>query len=239
MTIHDVTSFGLSYGPGIALDPHMPDTRQTYTSMPHILAGQQAPAIPMGGIRPTLEPLARFEAGIAGLLPSLHPPEEGFERQVHALERVLRSLCGQWRVLRVPERGQITTLFSIPQADPLARPRRLPLLQGRVIQQAMGFPLGLQGRVLGRRGIQAVCGATIDRVHTIYSNGVMDTKQRLVASLHATDKYCGPIPCRLSRVYQPAIRSRNPFAGPHSPPWACLWAHPGRLALPPSTGVLD
>src|SRR4029453_17379748 len=59
-----------------------------------------------------------------------------------------------------------------------------------------------------------------------------------VAYLLAADKYCQPLPWRLSRLNELVIRSRNPCSRPPLAPLACLCTHLSRSTSCSSPGTV-
>jgi len=184
VAIRDVARFRLSHGAGIPSDTDMPNTRQPQTAMVHALTRQQTPAIAMRGITPALKPLARLEARIAWRLACSQAPKERLKRSCHAFERVLSCLRGQWRLFLLPEHSQVTTLLSKGERGALPLPGGTTLLQGGIVQTAVGFPLGLQGRFLCGRRVQTIGGPAIDSFHNLKYNLVMENKQQLKTLYH-------------------------------------------------------
>jgi putative transposase len=178
MAIQNVTCLWLAHRAGITTDADMANTRQPQPSMLHALTGQQAPPIAVCGIRPALEPLARFEAWISWSLAPAQTPKERLKRPCNTFERVLSGLSGQWRLFLLPERSQITTLIRKAQCGALAFPGSTALLKRGIVQAAVGFPLRLQRGLLRWRGIQAIGCATIDSFHELKYDLVMGTKQQ-------------------------------------------------------------
>src|SRR5712692_9657173 len=117
----------------------------------------------MRGIPPASEPLARLEAWIACCLALPDTAKERLKCSCHPFERLLRGLGGQGCLFLLPEHRQVTTLLRKAQRDALAPPGGTALLQGSVIQTAVGFALGLQRGCLCWRRIQAIGDAAIDR----------------------------------------------------------------------------
>jgi hypothetical protein len=142
--------------------------------MLHARFGGQTPPIAMGFIAPTFEPFLRLEARIARFVSRFDTTKERFEGQINPFQRDLGRLRmpGSTRLVGVPQRRQIPALLGIGHRMSLAFPGSPALLQGRVVQQAMGFTLLLQGVFLGWSRIQAIGGFAVYSIHSRKSTTV-------------------------------------------------------------------
>jgi putative transposase len=180
VSVHNVAGLWLTGCPGIAAYTHVSDPRQAQPPMLHPLARQQAPAIRMRGVIPPLEALARLAARIPrSISAAFETTEERLQGPFHTLQRVLSCLSWEGGGCFAAQRGHIMALLGMAHGSPLPLPGSTPLLQRRVVQQAMRLTLRLKRGFLRWCGIEAIGGTTVDSFHAINSKLVMETKQPL------------------------------------------------------------